>query len=183
MSTSIELSNLSNCYSCKFCLDDITFSSKNSYIVPCNCKGTIEYIHTSCLLQFFSYYKTSQCNLCMSPFRFIKWYHNLFSLSFSLIIYVLLFYLYFNLQLIFLWSFNYPSYTYKQLILFKLSKIYFLLFDIWITSLILIIFNLILNNTYFIINIHTISTLPILSIKFTYKTILFQLIYFTLIYW
>ena len=183
MSTLIELSDLINTQNtCKFCLDDISLLSKKSYITPCKCKGTIEYIHPSCLLQFFSFYKTTKCSLCMSSFSFIRWYHYFLIGFLSLIIYSLVFYVYFNMQLVFLFLFNYPSYTYKQLVLFKLSKYYFLAFDFWVTSLILIVFNLILNNGHQLqlLEFKTFSTLPVLSIKLTFKTILFQFVYYYL---
>lgn len=183
--TSIELDNLhSSSHSCKFCLDDISLSSKNSYIIPCKCKGSIEYIHINCLLKFFSYYKTTKCSLCQSTFSFIRWYHYVFSHSLSFFTYIFLFYFYFNLQLLFLWSVNYPSHTYQQLILFKLSRYYFLALDFWVTGLILIVVNLILNNgpQLHILDIKTLSTLPLLSLELTSKTILFKLVNFYLIH-
>lgn len=183
--TSIELDNIHDSHSCKFCLDDISLSLKKSYIIPCKCKGSIEYIHLNCLLKFFSYYKTTRCSLCQSTFSFIHWYHYTFSYIISFLTYIFLFYFYFNLQLLFLWSVNYPSYTYKQVVSFKLSKYYFLVLDFWVTGLILIIFNLILNNgpQLHILDIKTLSTLPLLSLKLTCKTILFQLVNFSLMYY
>lgn len=178
MSTSIELSSFTDSHSCKFCLDDISLSSKESYITPCKCKGSIQYIHKNCLSQFFSHYKTTSCSLCKSSFTFIPWYYYLVSALLSLLIYFIVFYLYFNFQLTFLWVYNYPSYTYTRLVQFKLHRVYFLLFDFWLTSLILIVCNLILNNgpQLHILDLKIISTLPFLSIKLIFKSILIKFI-------
>lgn len=183
--TSIELSNLHNTntnlnlVSCKFCLDDIDITDKSSYIIPCKCKGTIQYIHPTCMLQFFSFYKTTTCSLCMTTFRFIRWYHYCLAFILSLAFYFSIFYVFFNLQILALLVFN-RSYTYKELVLFKLSKYSFVFLDFWVSSLILIMINLILNNgpQLNLGDIKTLATLPFLSIKLTFKTVLFNFVFY-----
>lgn len=188
-STSIQMSNLHNndLVSCKFCLDDIFLNNKTSYLIPCKCRGTIQFIHPRCLSQFFVFYKTTKCSLCMSTFTFIRWYHYFFSTIISIALFSLLFTFFFNLQIICLYTINSSNYTYEELFIFKKSKYYFIILDFWITSLILIMFNLILNNgtntPLYLSNPKMLFYLPFFSLKITFNTVFFLFLHYFLIYY
>ena len=46
-------------YTCKYCLDDIILPN-NNIISPCDCKGTMNYVHKTC----FSRVTQLKCNVC-----------------------------------------------------------------------------------------------------------------------
>ena len=54
---------------CRICLEDHN-TSDNKLIVPCNCKGSIEYIHEQCLQEWRYHSKfKNKCNICDSDYQ------------------------------------------------------------------------------------------------------------------
>lgn len=157
---------------CKICLEDIELYNKSSYITPCLCKGTVKFIHPLCLLQYLQFQKNDTCGLCMSSITFVRWKHSFVFSLLSFILYCFVYLLYFNIQLSVLFTLNYPTYSIQTLIFFKFKKPLFVLLDIWITSSILIVLNLILNHSpqLNLTNPKTILLLPILALRLTYQT-------------
>lgn len=51
---------------CRICYDD---SSQEILVVPCNCKGTMAFVHKSCLERWLAESNSSVCELC--HFRYI----------------------------------------------------------------------------------------------------------------
>ena len=55
---------------CRFCLDEAE-TPKNTFIEPCNCKGTARFIHTICLNRWIATNPTENgycCNVCLGEF-------------------------------------------------------------------------------------------------------------------
>lgn len=56
---------------CKFCLSEGEITGSNRLISPCECKGTIKYVHTDCLKTWMSRsHEPLKCTLCNSVYTF-----------------------------------------------------------------------------------------------------------------
>jgi hypothetical protein len=65
------MENIDDEKTCRFCLESTT-TEKNQLVSPCNCKGSIEYIHTKCLLRWrISNLNNiiNNCSICKSYFN------------------------------------------------------------------------------------------------------------------
>ena len=49
-----------NNHQCRICLQ----SDEQKYISPCVCKGSIEYVHFSCLKKYIDYKFHTNCSIC-----------------------------------------------------------------------------------------------------------------------
>jgi len=71
---------------CRICLSE-TFEADDPFFSPCNCSGTMKYIHVKCLQMWlksklhtkasgstiFTFWKTLECELCKTPYPRKKW--------------------------------------------------------------------------------------------------------------
>ena len=52
---------------CRICFEE--GDDENPLIIPCDCKGSMMYIHASCLFDWRSRENTNKCNTCNSPYK------------------------------------------------------------------------------------------------------------------
>lgn len=54
-------------YECRICMEGI---ESGKLISPCNCKGTVQYIHEHCLTEWRNHSVTPDvCNMCLSMYK------------------------------------------------------------------------------------------------------------------
>ena len=53
---------------CRICYDETNM--KNPLLTPCNCKGSIAFIHKKCLLKWIKTSLAQQCELCKTQYAF-----------------------------------------------------------------------------------------------------------------
>lgn len=59
---------------CRFCLES-KVTKKNPLIEPCDCKGSIQFVHEKCLLRWRRidpYRNAEKCLICLVPYRLLK---------------------------------------------------------------------------------------------------------------
>lgn len=73
-------------FECKFCLE-----SDNEYnlISPCNCNGSLKYIHTNCLNKYINNYNKSSCEICKYKYNYIESFEQEFYIN-QIFIYLLM---------------------------------------------------------------------------------------------
>jgi hypothetical protein len=63
---------------CRFCLENGSISDdgkSDSMVVPCQCNGSIKYVHTQCLAQWMTHNnRREKCNLCSSSYSGIQYF-------------------------------------------------------------------------------------------------------------
>ena len=52
---------------CRICFEE--GDADNQLIIPCDCKGSMMYIHESCLFEWRAREKADKCNTCNSPYK------------------------------------------------------------------------------------------------------------------
>ena len=117
--------------SCKICFDSSN-SSDNPLINPCNCKGTIEYIHKECLEKWIQLSKNHNCSVCLIPYRLQYNYSS--PLKNILITTKLFAYIYFPLHFIFYIvhpnTYDYSSMNTINRIIFSMTTTYIHFFNL-----------------------------------------------------
>lgn len=51
---------------CRICLDT---ENPETMVAPCRCRGTAEFIHTTCLEEYLRYYPNNRCTVCHGTLR------------------------------------------------------------------------------------------------------------------
>jgi E3 ubiquitin-protein ligase DOA10 len=55
---------------CRICADEVcVFGDK--WTKPCKCKGSIEWVHLSCLMTWIKHSNKLTCDMCLTPYTFI----------------------------------------------------------------------------------------------------------------
>ena len=55
-------------YKCRICREDITDIKSPNLLSPCNCRGTLNYIHEKCFFQYIQHTHKDRCELCRIKF-------------------------------------------------------------------------------------------------------------------
>lgn len=92
-------------YECRFCLEE---SSVNKLISPCQCDGSVKYVHKQCLEKWRQQNTDNQyyhkCNLCGGEYTFPP---NIYDyLNYYLCVYLVIYYIFSNLFAVVLHVFN-----------------------------------------------------------------------------
>lgn len=69
LSNTIMSSDLPRCRNCLDTSDDVSV-----FVAPCNCNGSIKWIHPACLTQQQAYERRNTCSVCLAPHS-IATYH------------------------------------------------------------------------------------------------------------
>lgn len=59
---------------CRICRGE--GSKDEPLFYPCKCSGSIKFVHQNCLMEWLSHSQKKHCELCKTPFRFTKLYHQ-----------------------------------------------------------------------------------------------------------
>lgn len=69
------------CYICLCTVEESENPNEDLNQVYCNCKGTIKYVHKSCILKYLDYSNSEICSICKQNYKGIKTKQDIVSIK------------------------------------------------------------------------------------------------------